>query len=79
MPVCTALRGTDWLANPSNVSISLGDIKINAKDGGRVKTEAGTGYFKIMGIRGYQASDGKYHCDKTGIRSIMVSSLLELF
>lgn len=40
------LRGTDWLTNPSNVSISLGDIKINAKDGGGVKTEAGTGYFK---------------------------------
>lgn len=40
------LRGTDWLQNPSNVSIKLGEIVVNTTDNKNTKAEAGTGYFK---------------------------------
>lgn len=40
------LRGTDWLQNPSTVSIKLGEKVINTSDSKNIKAEAGTGYFK---------------------------------
>jgi uncharacterized protein YfaS (alpha-2-macroglobulin family) len=40
------LRGTDWLATEPNVTIDLGDIKIDPKNDKELKAEAGTGYFK---------------------------------
>jgi Bacterial Alpha-2-macroglobulin MG10 domain/Alpha-2-macroglobulin family/MG2 domain/Alpha-2-macroglobulin bait region domain len=40
------LRGAKWLERPSTVSISLGDVKIDAAKPGDASPEAGTGYFK---------------------------------
>lgn len=40
------LRGSDWLANDEMVQVELGGKKIDPKEMG-VKTEAGTGYYKL--------------------------------
>jgi len=40
------LRGAQWLERPSTVSITLGDVKIDAAKPGAASPEAGTGYFK---------------------------------
>lgn len=40
------LRGSDWLANDEPVQVELGGKTINPKEMG-VKTEAGTGYYKV--------------------------------
>lgn len=40
------LRGADWLATEPNVEISLGAVKLNPKSDPKIRTEAGTGYFK---------------------------------
>ena len=41
------LRGAKWLERPSTVSITLGDVKIDAAKPGTASPEAGTGYFKM--------------------------------
>jgi hypothetical protein len=41
------LRGAKWLDRPSTVSITLGDVKIDAAKPGTASPEAGTGYFKM--------------------------------
>ncbi|GAB4295004.1 MAG: alpha-2-macroglobulin family protein [Marinilabiliales bacterium] len=41
------LRGTDWLATESNVSIWIADQLIDKNTHPEIKAEAGTGYFKI--------------------------------
>ncbi|HUI93049.1 MAG TPA: alpha-2-macroglobulin family protein [Chitinivibrionales bacterium] len=41
------LRGAQWLSRPSTVSITLGDMKIDAARPDNTAPEAGTGYFKM--------------------------------
>ena len=40
------LRGAKWLERPSTMSITLGDVEIDAAKPGGASPEAGTGYFK---------------------------------
>ncbi len=40
------LTGTNWLATEPNVTIQLGEVKIDPANDKNIKTEAGTGYFK---------------------------------
>lgn len=42
------LRGTDWLASDELVEVVVGKHKINPKDKPDLKTEAGTGYYKLL-------------------------------
>ncbi len=48
LEACYALlhRGSDWLENNDQVSITVGSQKIDPKELPNVKVEAGTGYFK---------------------------------